>query len=92
MFSRRWPNFRNCWPGSSEADLPKPPGLAQLINNSRNNSDNGAPLRAHVVDRKNSIFASQNNMKFPDDAIWVRCAKALGHPEWCQDPRFATNR
>ena len=25
-------------------------------------------------------------------AIWARCAKALGHPEWCEDPRFATNR
>ncbi len=21
--------------------------------------------------------------------IWERCAKALGHPEWCEDPRFA---
>src|SRR4029077_10884754 len=26
------------------------------------------------------------------EAIWVRCAAALGHPEWCEDPRFATNR
>ena len=26
------------------------------------------------------------------DAIWARCAKALGHPEWCEDPRFATNQ
>ena len=25
------------------------------------------------------------------EAIWARCAKALGHPEWCEDPRFATN-
>jgi formyl-CoA transferase len=25
-------------------------------------------------------------------AIWARCAKALGHPEWCEDPRFATNQ
>jgi crotonobetainyl-CoA:carnitine CoA-transferase CaiB-like acyl-CoA transferase len=25
-------------------------------------------------------------------AIWARCAKALGHPEWSEDPRFATNR
>jgi crotonobetainyl-CoA:carnitine CoA-transferase CaiB-like acyl-CoA transferase len=24
-------------------------------------------------------------------AIWERCADALGHPEWCADPRFATN-
>jgi crotonobetainyl-CoA:carnitine CoA-transferase CaiB-like acyl-CoA transferase len=21
-----------------------------------------------------------------------RCAEALGHPEWCEDPRFATNQ
>jgi crotonobetainyl-CoA:carnitine CoA-transferase CaiB-like acyl-CoA transferase len=24
-------------------------------------------------------------------AIWARCAAALGHPEWGEDPRFATN-
>jgi crotonobetainyl-CoA:carnitine CoA-transferase CaiB-like acyl-CoA transferase len=24
-------------------------------------------------------------------AIWERCAQALGHAEWCSDPRFATN-
>ena len=26
------------------------------------------------------------------EAISARCAKALGHPEWCEDPRFATNQ
>ena len=26
------------------------------------------------------------------EGMWARCAKALGHPEWCEDPRFATNR
>jgi crotonobetainyl-CoA:carnitine CoA-transferase CaiB-like acyl-CoA transferase len=26
------------------------------------------------------------------EAIWARCAEALGHPEWCDDPRFATNQ
>ena len=26
------------------------------------------------------------------EPIWARCAKALGHPEWCQDPHFATNQ
>jgi len=26
------------------------------------------------------------------EAIWARCAKAFGHPEWCEDPRFATNQ
>jgi crotonobetainyl-CoA:carnitine CoA-transferase CaiB-like acyl-CoA transferase len=25
------------------------------------------------------------------EAIWQRCAAALGHPEWGRDPRFATN-
>ena len=24
-------------------------------------------------------------------SIWERCAAALGRPEWCEDPRFATN-
>ena len=26
------------------------------------------------------------------EAIWARCAKALGHPAWREDPRFATNQ
>jgi crotonobetainyl-CoA:carnitine CoA-transferase CaiB-like acyl-CoA transferase len=26
------------------------------------------------------------------EAIRARCATALGHAEWCEDPRFATNR
>ena len=25
------------------------------------------------------------------ESIWERCAAALGHREWCDDPRFATN-
>jgi crotonobetainyl-CoA:carnitine CoA-transferase CaiB-like acyl-CoA transferase len=25
-----------------------------------------------------------------NDRLWARCAKVLGHPEWSQDPRFAT--
>jgi crotonobetainyl-CoA:carnitine CoA-transferase CaiB-like acyl-CoA transferase len=25
-----------------------------------------------------------------NDRLWARCAKVLGHPEWGQDPRFAT--
>jgi crotonobetainyl-CoA:carnitine CoA-transferase CaiB-like acyl-CoA transferase len=25
-------------------------------------------------------------------SIWARCAQALGHPEWCDDPRFATGQ
>jgi len=27
-----------------------------------------------------------------DQSIWARCATALGHPEWCDDPRFATGQ
>jgi crotonobetainyl-CoA:carnitine CoA-transferase CaiB-like acyl-CoA transferase len=26
------------------------------------------------------------------EAIWRRCAEGLGHPEWCEDRRFATNQ
>jgi hypothetical protein len=26
------------------------------------------------------------------EAIWAGCVKALGHPEWCEDLRFATNQ
>ena len=26
------------------------------------------------------------------EAVWARCVKALEHPEWCEDPRFATNQ
>ncbi len=25
-------------------------------------------------------------------SIWQRCAEALGHPEWCEDPRFLSSR
>src|SRR5207248_473187 len=25
-------------------------------------------------------------------SIWQRCAAALGHPEWCDEPRFATGQ
>jgi crotonobetainyl-CoA:carnitine CoA-transferase CaiB-like acyl-CoA transferase len=25
-------------------------------------------------------------------SIWARYAEALGHPEWCDDPRYATNQ
>jgi crotonobetainyl-CoA:carnitine CoA-transferase CaiB-like acyl-CoA transferase len=26
------------------------------------------------------------------EAMWARCTKASGHPEWCEDRRFATNQ
>jgi crotonobetainyl-CoA:carnitine CoA-transferase CaiB-like acyl-CoA transferase len=28
----------------------------------------------------------------PSSILVARCAKPLGHPEWCEDPRFATNQ
>jgi crotonobetainyl-CoA:carnitine CoA-transferase CaiB-like acyl-CoA transferase len=31
------------------------------------------------------------NIACAGEAIWQRCAIALGHPEWIDDPRFATN-
>ena len=31
------------------------------------------------------------NIACAGEAIWQRCAIALGHPEWIEDPRFATN-
>ena len=37
----------------------------------------------HTSDGAMNIAASGN-------AIWARCAEALGHPEWLQDARFAT--
>jgi crotonobetainyl-CoA:carnitine CoA-transferase CaiB-like acyl-CoA transferase len=27
-----------------------------------------------------------------NQSIWERCAEALGHPEWCEDPRFAARQ
>ncbi len=27
-----------------------------------------------------------------DQSIWTRCAEGLGHPEWCEDPRFSTSQ
>jgi crotonobetainyl-CoA:carnitine CoA-transferase CaiB-like acyl-CoA transferase len=26
------------------------------------------------------------------EAIWARCTKVLGHPEWCENLRFSTKR
>jgi len=31
------------------------------------------------------------NIACAGETIWQRCAKALGHPEWIDDPRFLTN-
>jgi crotonobetainyl-CoA:carnitine CoA-transferase CaiB-like acyl-CoA transferase len=60
-------------------------------------ADHEEPTRQGSRHRQNAPY---QRMKTKDgylmigaagQAIWTRCAEALGHPEWCQDPRFATN-
>jgi crotonobetainyl-CoA:carnitine CoA-transferase CaiB-like acyl-CoA transferase len=60
-------------------------------------ADHQEPTRQGSRHRQNAPY---QRMKTKDgylmigaagEAIWQRCAAALGHPEWCQDPRFATN-
>jgi crotonobetainyl-CoA:carnitine CoA-transferase CaiB-like acyl-CoA transferase len=61
-------------------------------------ADHEEPVRQGSRHRQNAPY---QRMKTKDgylmigaagEAIWQRCAEALGHPEWSQDPRFATNR
>jgi crotonobetainyl-CoA:carnitine CoA-transferase CaiB-like acyl-CoA transferase len=61
-------------------------------------ADHEEPTRQGSRHRQNAPY---QRMKTKDgylmigaagEAIWQRCAAALGHPEWCQDPRFATNQ
>ena len=60
-------------------------------------TDHEEPARQGSRHRQNAPY---QRMKTKDgylmvgaagQAIWARCAKALGRPEWCEDPRFATN-
>jgi len=60
-------------------------------------ADHEEPTRQGSRHRQNAPY---QRMKTKDgylmvgaagQSIWERCAKALGHPEWCEDPRFATN-
>ena len=60
-------------------------------------ADHEEPTRQGSRHRQNAPY---QRMKTKDgylmigaagEAIWQRCAAALGHPEWCQDARFATN-
>ena len=60
-------------------------------------ADHQEPTRQGSRHRQNAPY---QRMKTSDgylmigaagEAIWQRCASALGHPEWVQDPRFATN-
>jgi crotonobetainyl-CoA:carnitine CoA-transferase CaiB-like acyl-CoA transferase len=55
------------------------------------------PERPVAVDREDRRSETRKNAGLvgkygPTEKIWARCAKALGHPEWCDDPRFATNQ
>jgi crotonobetainyl-CoA:carnitine CoA-transferase CaiB-like acyl-CoA transferase len=61
-------------------------------------ADHEEPTRQGSRHRQNAPY---QRMKTKDgylmigaagQSIWVRCAEALGHPEWCDDPRFATNQ
>lgn len=61
-------------------------------------ADREEPVRQGSRHRQNAPY---QRMKTGDgylmigaagEAIWQRCAAALGHKEWCADPRFATNR
>jgi crotonobetainyl-CoA:carnitine CoA-transferase CaiB-like acyl-CoA transferase len=60
-------------------------------------ADHEEPTRQGSRHRQNAPY---QRMKTKDgylmigvagQAIWARCAAALGRPEWCEDPRFATN-
>ena len=60
-------------------------------------ADHEEPTRQGSRHRQNAPY---QRMKTKDgylmigaagEAIWQRCAAALGHPEWCQNARFATN-
>ena len=61
-------------------------------------ADHEEPIRQGSRHRQNAPYQRmQTNDGYlmvgaAGEAIWVRCAKALGHPEWCEDPRFATNQ
>ena len=61
-------------------------------------ADHEEPMRQGSRHRQNAPY---QRMKTSDgylmigaagEAIWQRCAAALGHPEWRRDPRFATNQ
>src|SRR5262249_22065608 len=49
---------------------------------------------AHVLTAPYQAFRTSDgwiNIGGANQASWERIAEVLGHPEWCSDPRFATN-
>jgi crotonobetainyl-CoA:carnitine CoA-transferase CaiB-like acyl-CoA transferase len=61
-------------------------------------ADHEEPLRQGSRHRQNAPY---QRMRTQDgyvmvgaagEAIWRRCAEALGHPGWCDDPRFAASQ
>ena len=61
-------------------------------------ADHEEPIRQGSRHRQNAPY---QRMRTKDgylmigaagEAIWKRCAEALGHAEWCDAPRFATNQ
>jgi crotonobetainyl-CoA:carnitine CoA-transferase CaiB-like acyl-CoA transferase len=49
---------------------------------------------AHVLTAPYQAFRASDgwiNIGGANQANWERIAEVLGHPEWCDDPRFATN-
>ena len=48
----------------------------------------------HPTSIPTGVFPTTNgsiNIACAGEAIWQRCAKALGHPDWIDDPRFLQN-
>ena len=61
-------------------------------------ADHEEPIRQGSRHRQNAPYQRMQTkdgylmVGAAGEAIWARCAKALGHPEWCEDRRFATNQ
>jgi crotonobetainyl-CoA:carnitine CoA-transferase CaiB-like acyl-CoA transferase len=61
-------------------------------------ADHEEPTRQSSCHRQNAPYQRMQTrdgclmVGAAGEAIWARCAKALGHPEWCEDPRFAINQ
>ena len=73
----------HCWrPRSASARGPRRKWLA---------TTRSRPARARATVRTRPISACRTKDRYlmvgaAGEAIWARCAKALGHPQWCEDP------